>query len=138
MMNGTNPQSNALPHTGLYSSSKAAVTIMSETLRLELAPFGVTVVTGMLGRIQSNIYHNDTWKGLPESSRYQSVEPQMAKGADGNIGPKPEDAHEFAQRFVSDILGGASGQIWRGAKAQTVRAVGYHAPAAILVRSGPS
>ena len=109
---------------------------MSETLRLELAPFGVTVVTGMLGHIESNVHANDPWNGLPESSRYKAVEAQMAKSAEGTIGPKLEKVDDFARRFVADVLGGASGQVWRGAGARTVRAVGYHAPTSVLVRAG--
>ena len=118
---------------GLYNSSKAAVTIMSETLRLELAPFGVTVVTGMLGHIESNIHTNDSWKGLSETSRYALAEPQIANFAEGKIGPKPEKPEEFARHLVEDVLGGKSGQIWRGAMAQTTRAVAYHAPGRLLV-----
>lgn len=61
-------------HIGLYHSSKAAVTVVSETLRLELAPLGVTVITDMLGNIESNFYVNDSWQGVLKSSRYKSVE----------------------------------------------------------------
>ena len=124
----------AFAYVGLYNSSKAAVTIVSETLRLELAPLGVTVITGMLGNIKSNFHLNDSWQGMPDTSRYKSVEPQIAKNAEGKIGPKKDEVEDFARRFVSDILRGASGQVWRGAKAQTVRAIGHHAPMGLLVR----
>ena len=119
---------------GLYHSSKAAVTIMSETLRLELAPLGVTVITAMLGNIESNFRINDSWQGLPATSNYKSVHTQIAKTAEGKIGPKKEKAEDFARRFVEDILNGISGQVWRGAMAQTVRVLAYHAPARVLVR----
>ena len=119
---------------GLYHSSKAAVTIMSETLRLELAPLDVTVITAMLGNIESNFHVNDSWQGLPATSNYKSVQTQIAKTAEGKIGPKKEKAEDFARRFAEDILGGTSGQVWRGAMAQTVRVLAYHAPARVLVR----
>ncbi|KAL8968539.1 MAG: hypothetical protein Q9183_002419 [Haloplaca sp. 2 TL-2023] len=121
-----------MPWEGLYHSSKAAVTIMSETLRLELAPLGVTVVTAMLGKIESNFHINDSWQGLPASSNYKSVDTQIARTAEGKIGPKKEKAEDFARRFVEDILRGMSGQVWRGAMAQTVRVLAYHAPARVL------
>lgn len=108
--------------------------MMSETLRLELAPLGVAVIMAMLGHIESNIHVNDSWQGLPASSRYKSVEAQMAKTAEGKVGPKKEKAEDFARRFVEDILSGISGQVWRGAMAQTVRVLAYHAPARVLVR----
>ena len=107
---------------------------MSETLRLELAPLGVTVVTGMLGNVQSNFHANDFWHGISESSRYKSVEIQIANTAEGKIGPKAEEAGTFAKHFVDDVLNGKSGQVWRGPMAQTVRAMGYHAPTKVLVR----
>ena len=121
---------------GLYDSSKAAVTIVSETLRLELAPLGVNVITGMLGNIESNIHINDSWQGLPESSRYKSVETQISKTAEGQVGPKKEKADDFARRFASDILKRYSGQVWRGTMAQTTRVIGHHAPMWVLVRGG--
>ena len=120
-------------HIGLYHSSKAAVTILSETLRLELAPLGVTVITGMLGNIESNFQVNDSWQGVPESSRYKSVEAQIAKSAEGKVGPKKEKVQDFARRFTDDVLRGASGQIWKGTMAQTTRVIGHHAPMSVLV-----
>jgi len=123
---------NAAP-IGLYTSSKAAVTIISETLRLELAPLGVTVIMGVLGHIEFSFHVNDSWQWLPESSRYKSVEAQIAKSAEGKGSPKAESAEDFTRRSVGDVLGGASGQVWRGAKAQTVRVVGQLAPVRILV-----
>lgn len=120
-------------HIGLYHSSKAAVTILSETLRLELAPLGVTVITGMLGSIESNFQVNDSWQGVPDSSRYKSAEAQIAKSAEGKVGPKKEKVEDFARRFTDDVLKGASGQIWRGAMAQTTRVIGHHAPMRVLV-----
>ena len=103
------------------------------TLRLELAPLGVTVITGMLGSIESNFHVNDSWQGVPESSRYKSVEAQIANSAEGKVGPKKEKVRDFARRFIDDVLRGASGQIWRGAMAQTTRAIGHHAPMRVLV-----
>ncbi len=121
------------PPIGLYTSSKAAVTIISETLRLELAPLGVTVIVGVLGHIESSFHVNNSWQGLPEPSRYKSVEAEIAKSAEGKGTPKAERAEDFKRRFVGDVLGGASGQVRRGAKAQTLRVVGQHAPMRILV-----
>ena len=69
------------------------------------------------------------------SSTYKSVESQITKSAEGKVGPKKEKAEDFAQRFVDDVLRGASGQVWRGAMAQTVRAIGHHAPMRVLVRN---
>jgi hypothetical protein len=103
-------------------------------MRLELAPLGVRVITGMLGKIESKFHDNDAWEGLPESSPYKGVENQIRLTACGAVGPKCEKLDEFAARFVDDITGGASGQVWRGAMAQTTRFMAYHAPTSLLVR----
>ena len=87
----------------------------------------------MLGHIQSNFHDNDRWVGLSESSYYKSIEPQIAKAATSEVGPLMEKVEDFAKHFVTDILRGASGQVWRGAMAQTVRALAYHAPMRLLV-----
>lgn len=48
----------ATPFAGAYCSTKAAVTSLSDTLRMELAPFGITVVTAQPGAIRSNLSIN--------------------------------------------------------------------------------
>lgn len=88
----------------------------------------------MLGSIESNFQNNDKWHGAGESSIYKSIESKITRTAEGKIGPKKENAEVFARRFVDDVLRGVSGQVWRGAMAQTTRAVGYHAPASVVVR----
>lgn len=86
----------AMPRGGLYHSSKAAVTIVSETLRLELAPLGLTVITGMLGNIESIFYVNDSWQGVPESSRYKSVE--------GGFAPRAFDVNTRWHSIKADVI----------------------------------
>ncbi|KAL9116371.1 MAG: hypothetical protein Q9187_007106 [Circinaria calcarea] len=42
------------PWLGVYSGSKAAVSMITETLRQELAPLGVMVVTFVTGGVKTN------------------------------------------------------------------------------------
>lgn len=46
------------PFAGAYCSTKAAVTSFSDTLRMELAPFGIQVITVQPGGIKSNLAGN--------------------------------------------------------------------------------
>jgi len=46
------------PFAGAYCSTKAAVNAFSDSLRMELAPFGITVVTVQPGGIKSNLSGN--------------------------------------------------------------------------------
>jgi NAD(P)-dependent dehydrogenase (short-subunit alcohol dehydrogenase family) len=46
------------PFAGAYCSTKAAVTAFSESLRMELKPFGIQVVTVQPGGIKSNLSDN--------------------------------------------------------------------------------
>ncbi|KAF1802255.1 hypothetical protein FB192DRAFT_1377075 [Mucor lusitanicus] len=62
------------PWAGIYALSKAAVHSMSDTLRLELKPFGIQVVVVAPGAIKSN-FGNAGAKivNVPEDSLYTSV-----------------------------------------------------------------
>ncbi|KAL4997566.1 hypothetical protein BDV10DRAFT_201832 [Aspergillus recurvatus] len=102
---------------GIYNSSKAAATFVSETLRLELAPLHVRVVTAMVGAVGTQIYtkHNMT---LPEDSYYKPIEKYIAKQASGELQePNNEDINVTARNIVRDTLGGRRGKIWRGGEA---------------------
>lgn len=48
----------ATPFAGAYCGSKAAVNLISDSLRMELAPFGISVITVQPGAIQSSLGDN--------------------------------------------------------------------------------
>ena len=48
------------PWAGIYAMSKAAVHSLTDTLRMELAPFGIQAVVIAPGSIQSNFGKNST------------------------------------------------------------------------------
>jgi len=56
---------------GVYNATKAALHSYSDTLRVELAPFGVRVVTVVTGGVKSNIAR--TQRALPEGSLYVPI-----------------------------------------------------------------
>ncbi|KAI1411985.1 oxidoreductase [Hypoxylon sp. FL1857] len=120
------------PWIGAYCSSKAALTNFSETLRLELAPFGVSVVTIMAGVVASHFHDNDSFS-LPPTSRYVAIEKTIAGWASGELKPKGVSAEEFAETLVDDVVGVGSGGglVWKGPHAGGVKFLSKWAPSAI-------
>lgn len=57
----------------MYGASKAALTLMSETLRLEMAPLGVRVITLMTGGVATKFLSNRETVSLPQESYYHAV-----------------------------------------------------------------
>ncbi|CAD6594243.1 MAG: hypothetical protein ASARMPREDX12_008495 [Alectoria sarmentosa] len=74
------------PWMGLYAGSKAAMTPITEALRLELTPLGVTVVTVNIGAVRTNTLANDADFKLPTASKYKSIEKEIAGRARGEDG----------------------------------------------------
>ncbi|CAG8952177.1 hypothetical protein HYFRA_00000916 [Hymenoscyphus fraxineus] len=110
------------PWIGVYGSSKAALVQLSETLRLELSPFGVEVTTIMGGVVDSKFHANDEFT-LPANSRYASIEEIIASWASGEAKPKGCSAETFAETLVEDIVGDGKGKnlIYRGPHAGMIK-----------------
>ena len=117
---------------GVYSASKAALTIASETLRLELKPFGVGVVTVMVGSVESNFHANNPSFHLPADSLYKPIEQQIADTDAGKHSPPGTNTAAFADQLVKDVLRGGEGQLWRGKMANITRWVSKWVPWIIL------
>ncbi|KAI1349900.1 putative short-chain dehydrogenases/reductase [Xylaria sp. FL0043] len=101
---------------GTYSSSRAATTSISETLRLEMAPLGVRVVTVILGAVETT-GNDPTLKGeleLPASSYYQKIRNIINRHYRGEIFTKKQNVDVAANNVVSDVLKGGSVFIRRG------------------------
>ena len=97
---------------------------MSETLRFELAPFGVRVVTCIAGGVKTRVWANfaegDEGRAadLPPSSRYEAAAADIARLASGADGlPSSESPEVFAANLVNDVLAGATGKVYRGSEA---------------------
>ncbi|KAL2865881.1 SDR family oxidoreductase [Aspergillus lucknowensis] len=104
-----------VPWSSFYNASKAAMRMYSETLRVELAPLNVNVVTVMTGVVDTKIFANAPHDALPETSHYKAAGPQIAeraRGAAQDVLAMPADV--FARRVVDDVLRGRRGMTWRG------------------------
>ncbi|XP_044470430.1 short-chain dehydrogenase PC-15-like [Mangifera indica] len=95
----------ATPWAGSYCASKAAVDAMSNTLRLELRPFGINVVLVLPGAIRSNLGSNNVerlrnydWK------LYKDFTDSIAERAKASQGSKATDATVFARHVAKKVL----------------------------------
>lgn len=92
------------PFAGAYCSSKAAIHSLSDALRMELAPFGIRVVTIQPGGVRSAFgNHAEAALRLPEDSLYHPVERGIhARAQAGQVGATP--AEEFVVPVVDGLL----------------------------------
>jgi NAD(P)-dependent dehydrogenase (short-subunit alcohol dehydrogenase family) len=102
------------PFAGAYCSSKAAVHSLSDALRMELAPFGIQVVTVQPGGVLSAFGdHAEEGIQLPDDSVYQPVESDIRTRAQaGQQGATP--VQEFIVPVVDDLLRDSPPAIIRG------------------------
>ncbi|KAI1633298.1 NAD(P)-binding protein [Biscogniauxia mediterranea] len=88
---------------GIYNASKAAVEALGGTIRTELAPLGIRVVTVKTGSVRTGLFDNAPRTVLPENSLYQPVKDWVEKRRmlDGR---HFMDAEDYAKKVVSELL----------------------------------
>lgn len=114
-----------LPFQSVYNASKAAMAMFSDSQRLELAPFGITVVDLKTGVVQSNFQQNQ--KGgmeaaLPKGSIYEPAKEAVEKTMRGeHLVKSGVPAQQWAESVVQDLLRKKPPpSIWRGSQAWLV------------------
>lgn len=122
------------PVLGVYAGSKSAAEAMSEALRHELKPFGVKVLTVIVGAIKTNIFTNGPGYELPKGSRYEPARKEIAARISGHdVESRLGSPEDFARNLVGDIVRGASGTIGRGPMSSFIRFATAIFPSFILV-----
>lgn len=94
--------------------------MLSETLRYELAPLGVRVITLVAGNVASHMssgVNGAPPAELPPSSRYKAIEKELSKGESF----ADMDTTVFANGVVGAVVSGAAGKVWKGGNMATVR-----------------
>ena len=100
----------AVPLQGIYCASKAAMSMMSDVLRLELKPFGIKVVDLRTGAVQSKFFANlDTQQNrLPQGSIYsvakEEIEERLGEGGGIEVAKSAIPADVWARQVVGDVL----------------------------------
>ncbi|KAH8589193.1 hypothetical protein B0O99DRAFT_664717 [Bisporella sp. PMI_857] len=118
------------PWIGAYCSSKAALTNISETMRLELAPLGISVLTVMIGIVETHFARNVGSRDLPANSRYMAIKDIIAHPPPAESKSGGSSAKELAESLIDDIIAKENGEmVWRGSQAGTVRFLSKWLPA---------
>ncbi|KAJ2803974.1 hypothetical protein H4S07_004339, partial [Coemansia furcata] len=95
----------ATPWMGVYSASKSATHAYSDALRMELAPFGVSVVVVAPGRVKSNVVDNHSDALLDDTTtRYAMARSAIEEKAALSQANGSTPTSKFAHDVVSKIL----------------------------------
>ena len=126
----------ALPFQGVYNASKAALAMLSETMRLELAAFGIRVVDLKTAGVHTNIIANNNVntkaESLPIGSIYEPAREvvESAMSQDGLKGTGIS-ADQWAKEVSALLLStNPPKMIWKGESAMLARV-------ATMLPSGP-
>jgi NAD(P)-dependent dehydrogenase (short-subunit alcohol dehydrogenase family) len=94
----------ATPFAGAYCATKAAVALLSDSLRMELVPFGIDVVTVQPGAIKSSLGDNAE-KGikLDEKSVYAPIAGYVKARATASQ-KDPTSAEKFSKLLIDKLF----------------------------------
>ncbi|KAI0430589.1 short-chain dehydrogenase/reductase [Xylaria sp. FL1042] len=88
---------------GIYNASKAAIEALGGTIRNELAPLGVRVVTVKTGSVYSSLFDNAPPTRLPENSLYQPIK-EWIEGREMLGSARFIRGDEYARKVVTELL----------------------------------
>ncbi|KAI2465899.1 NAD(P)-binding protein [Annulohypoxylon bovei var. microspora] len=115
-----------IPFQAIYNSSKAALALLSDSLRLELQPFGIKVVDLRTGVVRTNLIKNLQEKDnptLPKGSIYEPAREVVEKALrQGGFEGQGMPAEQWAEAVVHDLQkANPPPVIWRGESAFLTR-----------------
>ncbi|KAK4077738.1 uncharacterized protein Triagg1_3432 [Trichoderma aggressivum f. europaeum] len=103
-----------------YNASKAALHHYSNTLRLEMSPFNVKVLTVISGEVGTNILKNDVHRRLPEGSCYSPLAAEFENHVQRT--PKTTSRFDYASNVVSQSLKSSpAAWFWTGSATAIIR-----------------
>ncbi|KAH7136044.1 hypothetical protein B0J11DRAFT_177551 [Dendryphion nanum] len=109
------------PYMGTYAATKRSLELIAETLRLEVAPFGVNVTSSVTGPVASlGQTHFDNYS-LPANSLYKPIEATIKSRAQGNDGIPRTPTDEYATAVADAIIKRTPGKFWYGQTAEMVK-----------------
>ncbi|KAI5460150.1 oxidoreductase [Mariannaea sp. PMI_226] len=100
------------PFASAYNATKAAVGSYSDTLRLELSPLGIRVVTLFMGEVSTALMSPDN-VSFGSDSIYFEVQDKV-KERSVNHTKVALPAAEFARQVVGEVLQPKTSYVWKG------------------------
>jgi NAD(P)-dependent dehydrogenase (short-subunit alcohol dehydrogenase family) len=124
------------PFAGAYCATKSAVHMLSDVLRVELAPFGIDVMVVQPGRVRSSITENAS-AGLErfaaETSRFRAVFDHIVKRARASQ-VDPMETGDFAREVAMAMMADTSPRLLRAGGGSGSYAALSQLPRAVLDR----
>ncbi|KAK3292866.1 uncharacterized protein B0H64DRAFT_476501 [Chaetomium fimeti] len=129
----------ALPFQGIYNASKAALAMLTATMRMELAPLGVRVVDLKTAGVRTNIIANNSFNNntttttggeengggarLPAGSVFAPVREEVERiMSQEGLKERGVTAEQWAAEVVGVLLGrSVPAEVWRGESALMAR-----------------
>jgi 1-acylglycerone phosphate reductase len=106
-----------LPFQGIYNASKAAISSITRTLRLEMKPFGVQVVDLHTGLVKTRFFENLPDPTLPENSIWLPAKEHIANQIN-ELATNGEPAEDWAKIVVNKTIGKTTAtDVWAGGDA---------------------
>ncbi|KAI1070718.1 hypothetical protein LB507_006709 [Fusarium sp. FIESC RH6] len=106
------------PFTSAYNATKAAVVAYSDTLRLEVQPLGIKVVTLYMGEVSTPLMATNNINFGIESI-YRDAEAAVKQRTITHL-QKTMPPKQFAQEVVREIVDGEQSFLWKGTNAFSV------------------